>query len=87
MPKTFDLPEELFEFVVPSSDNPTINFCDDIVRKAQILNDKFRSHRQPAYMKSRSPTNTLPSILDKKRRPTIVPYTMKIGAQILKKLE
>ena len=58
MPKNFDLPPELFEINMPKSSNPTINFCDAIVRKANILNDKFRSHRKPAYMNhSYSPKN------------------------------
>ena len=36
---------------MPRSENPTINFCDAMVRKANLLNDKFRGNRQPEYMR------------------------------------
>jgi hypothetical protein len=71
IPKAWDLPEEFFEFVVPSSDNPTIVFCETLVRKANIMNENFRSYRQPAYMRSRSTSlqsiEKLPNIMDSKR--------------------
>ena len=50
MPTQYELPSEMFEIHLPQSENPTINLCDAIVRKANLLNEKFRGNRQPEYM-------------------------------------
>lgn len=50
LPKDFSLPEELFAVNLAKSSNPTINFCDAMIRKAGILQENYiisRSQTQP----------------------------------------
>ena len=42
MPTKWDLPDSLFDINLPQSKNPTVNFCDALVRKATFLHDNFR---------------------------------------------
>ncbi len=41
MPTQWELPQEMFEFHLPQSENPTINLCDAIVRKANMIKEEF----------------------------------------------
>lgn len=62
MPAQWDLPNELFEIHMPKSENRTVNFCDTMVRKVNILRDKFQGNSQPSYAKKGAAFD-LPSIL------------------------
>ena len=49
MPVKFDLPYDAGEYHKPS-ENPMINFCESLKRKADMLNNNFRGTRIPKYM-------------------------------------
>lgn len=53
MPSEFELPEEIFEIHMPQSSSPTVNFCDALTRKANMLNNRFRGDRRPKYMQNK----------------------------------
>ena len=55
LPRVFDLPEELFEVNLPQSENPLINLCDGLVRKASLIQSNFKSNRIPQYMQHTIP--------------------------------
>jgi len=55
MPTKWDLPDELFTINLPQSENPTINLCDALVRKAAFLRDNFKGKRRPAYEEHNMP--------------------------------
>ena len=53
MPNVWEIPEEFFSVNMPTSENPTINYCDAIMRKAHLIREKFRGNSLPAYMKGK----------------------------------
>jgi len=52
MPTDWELPSEMFDLNLRKSENPTVNLCDAIVRKVNLLNENFLGHRKPEYMKN-----------------------------------
>ena len=49
MPKKWENPNESI-FHYPQSDSPTINICDAMIRKTNLLYETFRGNRVPDYM-------------------------------------
>jgi hypothetical protein len=47
MTTSWDPPSESVKF--PTSDNPTVNFCEGIIQKVKMLNENFRGNRLPEY--------------------------------------
>ena len=41
MPTQWELPSQFFDIHLPSSTNPTINFCDSIIRKANVMYENY----------------------------------------------
>jgi hypothetical protein len=50
IPSRWELPDEVFKINLPGSLNPTINLCDALVRKADMINDHFRGQRKPEFL-------------------------------------
>ena len=59
MPTDWELPKEIFDLNLRKSENPTVNLCDAIVRKVNILNENFRGKRKPEYMKYQFTPSTM----------------------------
>ena len=67
MPTDWELPSEMFELNLAKSENPTVNLCDAIVRKVNLLNENFRGNRKPDYMR---PLYKSPSVISKENAPS-----------------
>jgi hypothetical protein len=53
LPAEYKLPEELFNVNLGSSTNSTINLCDGLKRKANVLGENFKAGtRVPLYMRT-----------------------------------
>ena len=50
MPKHWDHPTELFEVRGANSDSQTINLCDALIRKTDLLYENYRGTRVPDYL-------------------------------------
>ena len=59
MPTDWELPKEIFDLNLRKSENPTVNLCDAIVRKVNILNENFRGKRKPEYMRYQFTPSTM----------------------------
>ena len=58
IPTHWDLPDEFFNVRITKSrektDNPTINLCDGLKRKATMLSKHFKTvAREPIYMRNK----------------------------------
>lgn len=70
MPTNWDFPAGLSQVTLYSHESPTINFCDQMVNKANILYESFRGKSEPKYVtmkktKEISANQLLPSISKK----------------------
>ena len=61
IPSVWELPEELFfnKIYIPTSNNPTINFCDSLTRKAATFYDNFMGDRKPIFAKRSASVDTI----------------------------
>ena len=62
MPQRWDIPDEFFAVNMPVSNNPTINYCDAIVRKAKLVKENFLGKEEPAYVKKGRRTQSMDEI-------------------------
>ena len=62
MPQQWDHPDELFEIRNSVAFTTTVNLCDAITRKANLLYDEYRGNRIPAFMVNRA--SDFPEIAD-----------------------
>lgn len=45
-------PNEFFDYSPPKSTSPTVNLCNGIINKTNILHDRFRGTAVPRYLKN-----------------------------------
>ena len=63
MPTQWDHPDELFEVKNSVSNSSTVNLCDAIIRKANLLYEDYRGNRIPKFMENSA--NNFPEIADR----------------------